>query len=137
MPVWSARWIRSTGGCTRAPAVFSPPTAELTLFSLAGVTRLAWLVHLEPGSHVAAYAVIVDASDGKLLWRHNLTRYLQTIGDVFLERDGEYMPPAAVAGLRELATSVALRTRGARRGAHRIEHAGGAGHACHPGHWRA
>ena len=61
------------------------PIAEVVLFPLGGSARLAYKVFLERRDTSDYYEVIVDAADGSLLHRHNMTSYVDTSGLVFRE----------------------------------------------------
>lgn len=64
----------------------SEPRASLLLFPVsASEARLGWLVLLDTPDYPAYYAVVVDARDGSLLWRYNMTNYVATSGKVFHE----------------------------------------------------
>lgn len=99
----AVRWAASFGGVdlAQAPARLNPsaervgrfekgplqsePTLETVLFPMGKTARLAYRVVIEPATMPAAYEIIVDAADGGLLFRHNMTQYAQTDGLVFKE----------------------------------------------------
>ncbi len=77
------------------PAFTEPATARRLLFPIApGVTVPAWNLLLAEKGPGNLYVVTVDARNGKLLARHNLTRYGGTLQDSkFLVFTGESPQP--------------------------------------------
>ncbi|MCC6858164.1 MAG: M36 family metallopeptidase [Bryobacterales bacterium] len=55
---------------------------SLVLFPVPGGARLAWQVSVEPVGFPQKYITLVDAVSGEILYRHNLVRYADGVGNV-------------------------------------------------------
>src|SRR5207253_96622 len=67
----------------------SEPRLEPVLFPMGTGVRLAYKVMVEREDVPAYYEAVVDATDGTLLHRYNLTQYVQTDGLVFPQDPGK------------------------------------------------
>src|SRR6185295_9074198 len=65
------------------------PTAQPVLFPMGASARLGWLIYVERADVPASYEIVVDATDGTLLYRTNLVNYVQTDGLIFPQDPGK------------------------------------------------